>query len=89
MDDFLCNDSVYAKLNILFVTGVVRLDPAATGATSVAASAATSSIDKQKFDAWPAECQIQNARDSCQQHWRDQGIPFGAESGDEHDHDDD
>lgn len=40
-----CNDMVYGKLNILWTTGVVRLD------TSVAATA----YEKKAFDAWPAE----------------------------------
>ena len=74
MEDFLCNTNVYGHLNILFVTGVVRLDPAAVAvSTSV-------SWTKQKFDAWPSSRQKKNTRDKCNQHWEDLfGIrsPFG------------
>ena len=39
---------LYAKLNILYVTGVVRLDPAA-----LAAATSVTLATQQQFDAWP------------------------------------
>jgi len=54
LDEYYCNESTYANLNILFVTGVVRLDPSAVSSTSAAFS-------KKEFDAWPTKEQKDQA----------------------------
>lgn len=44
MEGLFCNDEVYGNFNILWVTGVVRLDPAAS-----------KGYEQKDFNVWPAE----------------------------------
>jgi hypothetical protein len=58
MDEYYCNESTYANLNILFVAGVMRLD----SSVAVAASSTADASSKQEtFDTWPSKEQKKGA----------------------------
>ncbi len=65
-DEYYCNDSVYSNLNILYVTGVVRLEHSA--AVTVEDEAGVS------FDAWPTNSQKKETRRKGVQHWASMGL---------------
>lgn len=70
-DEYYCNDSAYSSMNILYVTGVIRLEypPAATSA-----AVATKTSKKTKFDVWPTYRQKRESRRKCNQHWSSMGL---------------
>ena len=54
-NEYYCNESTYTNLNILFVSGLVRLD------TSVAPASKSAVPTEEKFDAWPTKEQLKDA----------------------------
>lgn len=69
MEEYYCNESTYANLNILFVAGVMQLDPSVTTAASTSVA-----FSKQKFDAWPTKEQKDEAIRKRNKRWSHLGI---------------
>ena len=67
-DDYYCNESTYSNLSILFVTGLVRLDP-----TIDPASLAVTLPDGE-FDAWPTEEHTEKTKKAIRKHFKDMGL---------------
>jgi len=65
-DDYYCNESTYTNLNILFVSGLVRLD----------ASVAPTSMSVASFDAWPTKKQLKETSRRGRKHFAQIGLPI-------------
>ena len=63
-DQYYCNESTYANFDILFVTGLVKLD-----------RSVETSFAGRRFDAWPTAQQRKERSKSIQNHFEEMGIP--------------
>eukprot|EP00984_Skeletonema_dohrnii_P006675 scaffold2374_cov78-Skeletonema_dohrnii-CCMP3373.AAC.6 len=68
-DDYYCNESTYSNLSLLYVTGLIRLDP------SIQATSTAVAMPRKKFEkVWPTKEHRKAALVAAKKHFEDMGI---------------